>query len=186
MGPPFGWEGFQPFEGWSNAPPILSFAKRENAPCAVEERKREGARQGADGLLRKSSARGVVQAGGGSCRDCSSLSFAVCPALVGADLCVRPSLRASDREEVPHMNKNSGSVLFLLQDIKELAFGIALSLLGGILLCASPLDWDADELFLILSFPVLVYGAFRIRNGGGSHVLIITNDFPKEGDIHVL
>ena len=101
-------------------------------------------------------------------------------------MCVRPSLRAFDREEVPHMNKNSDSVLFLLQDIKELAFGIALSLLGGILLCASPLDWDADELFLILSFPVLVYGAFRIRNGGGSHVLSITNDSPKEGDIHVL
>ncbi len=185
MGPPFGWEGFQLFEGWSNVPPNLSFAKREIAPCAVEERKR-GARQGADGLLRESSARGVVQAGGGSCRDCSSLSSAVCPALVGADLRVRPSLRAFDREEVLHMNKNSDSVLFLLQDIKELAFGIALSLLGGILLCASPLDWDADELFLILSFPVLVYGAFRIRNGGGSHVLIKTNNSPKEGDIHAL
>ena len=44
------------------APPILSFAKRENAPCTVEERKR-GARQGGDGLLRKTSARGVVRAG---------------------------------------------------------------------------------------------------------------------------
>ncbi len=27
-------------DGWSFAPPILSFAKRENAPCTVEERKR--------------------------------------------------------------------------------------------------------------------------------------------------
>ncbi len=32
--------GQLPFGGWSNAPPILSFAKRENAPCTVEERKR--------------------------------------------------------------------------------------------------------------------------------------------------
>ena len=35
------------------APPILSFAKRENAPCTVEERKR-GRGCGTDCLLRKS------------------------------------------------------------------------------------------------------------------------------------
>ncbi len=50
-------------DGWCNAPPILSFAKRENAPCTVEERKR--GRAGAClRFLRMSPARGVVRAGG--------------------------------------------------------------------------------------------------------------------------
>ena len=43
------------------------------------------------------------------------------------------------------MDKKDDSVLFLLQDIKELVFGIALILLGGILLYASILDSGAVE-----------------------------------------
>ena len=44
------------------APPILSFAKRENAPCTVEERKR-GARKSVPPFFRMSPGRGVVRAG---------------------------------------------------------------------------------------------------------------------------
>ena len=59
---PFGRGGLAVSDGWSNAPPILSFAKRENAPCTVEERKR-GARKRRLLRVRMSPARGVVQAG---------------------------------------------------------------------------------------------------------------------------
>ena len=56
-----------------NAPPILSFAKRENAPCTVEERKRGRAR-GASGSRHVSSPR--RGAGGGlSCEESSALLF---------------------------------------------------------------------------------------------------------------
>ena len=79
------------------------------------------------------------------------------------------------------MDKNNDSVLFLLQDIKELVFGIALSLLGGILLFAS----SASGLFLILSLPVLAYGIFHIWNGWTRHELIEKNDRAvKEGEPH--
>ena len=59
---PFGRGGLAVSDGWSNAPPILSFAKRENAPCTVEERKR-GRGRGAGQRVRMSSGRGVVRAG---------------------------------------------------------------------------------------------------------------------------
>ena len=73
------------------------------------------------------------------------------------------------------MDTRDDSVLFLLRDIKELVFGIALSLLGGILLFASTLDWGADELFLILSFPGLAYGIFHLWNGWTNHKLVEKN-----------
>ena len=85
------------------------------------------------------------------------------------------------------MNMNNDSVLFLLQDIKELVFGIALSLLGGILVFASTLDWEADELCLILSFPVLAWAAFHIWNGWTRHKLIEKSEgAPRKGDSHAL
>ena len=70
------------------------------------------------------------------------------------------------------MDKKDDSVLFLLQDIKELVFGIALILLGGILLYASILDSGAVELFALLGLPVLAYGVFQMWNTqiGRAHV----------------
>lgn len=85
------------------------------------------------------------------------------------------------------MDTKDDSILFLLQDIKELVFAIAVSLLGGILLFASTVDWDTDELFLILSFPVLGYGIFHIWNGWTHHELMEKRDrTAKEGDTHAL
>ena len=81
------------------------------------------------------------------------------------------------------MDKKNDSVLFLLQDIKELVFGIALSLLGGILIVASTLDWGANELFLILSLPVLAWGVFHVWNGWTNHELVEKNgETPKQDE----
>lgn len=78
------------------------------------------------------------------------------------------------------MDKKDDSVLFLLQDIKELIFGIALSLLGGILLLFASLDSGAVELFVLLSLPVLAYGIFHIWNGWNAHRLTEKNAKPQK------
>lgn len=85
------------------------------------------------------------------------------------------------------MDTKHDSVLFLLQDIKELIFGLALCFLGGILMFASTLDWDADELFLVLSLPVLAWGVFHIWNGWTRHEVIEKReDAQRGGDSHAL
>ena len=78
------------------------------------------------------------------------------------------------------MDKKDDSVLFLLQDIKELVFGIALILLGGILLYASILDSGAVELFALLGLPVLAYGVFHIWNGWTNHKPVEKNGEGKK------
>ena len=78
------------------------------------------------------------------------------------------------------MDKKDDNVLFLLQDIKELIFGIALSLLGGILLLFASLDSSAVELFVLLSLPVLAYGIYHIWNGWTNHELIEKKDEPQK------
>ncbi len=71
------------------------------------------------------------------------------------------------------MDKNNDSVLYLLQDVKELLLGaalvlfaIALILLGGV--------WT--EFLYIVGAVVLIYGGFHIWNGWTSHELIEKKD----------
>ena len=94
---------------------------------------------------------------------------------VGPDPLVRPFSQgfiflADETEGSKAMDQKNESVLRLLQDIKEMLFGIALILLGGIMVIR-----DSDGLILLGGVFLLLYGAYHVWNGK-NHELSEKND----------
>jgi len=77
------------------------------------------------------------------------------------------------------MDQKNDSVLFLLQDIKEILFGTALILLAVVVSAMGWLLRDAgfnvEGICLIADILLLAYGAFHIRNGWINHELVEKN-----------
>ncbi len=77
------------------------------------------------------------------------------------------------------MDKKDDSVLFLLQDIKELLFGTALILLSvaiGIMgWLLRDADFNVEGICLIANILFFAYGGFHIWNGWTAHKLIEEN-----------
>lgn len=73
------------------------------------------------------------------------------------------------------MNELDG-VLALLQDIKELLYGAALLLLGGMLSLPALLLGSWFALLLFLSIPLTLSGLLYIRHGWRTHEVVEKQD----------
>ncbi len=82
------------------------------------------------------------------------------------------------------MDKNNDSVLFLLQDIKEILLGIALILLAVAVGVMERLLRDADfevgGICLMVSILLFAYGGFHVWNGWTAHKLMEKNAEPQK------
>lgn len=73
------------------------------------------------------------------------------------------------------MASKSDDVLFLLRDIKEMLFGIALILLGGIMVIA-----EFDDLISFGGVFLLLYGAYCVWNGKNRELSEKNDEPPKQ------
>jgi len=85
---------------------------------------------------------------------------------------------AWSREGETSMDKKNDSVLYLLQDIKELLLGMALVLfaIALILLGLALIDSFNSEFLFIVGPIVLAYGGFHIWHGWTAHKLVEKKD----------
>ena len=68
--------------------------------------------------------------------------------------------------------KGNDAVLALLQDIKDILYGIALLVLGGILCAAGILIGDIGLLLFFLGIAVCIAGIFYARHGHRHHEVV--------------
>lgn len=73
------------------------------------------------------------------------------------------------------MDEKDGGVSRLLRDIKEMLFGIALILLGGIMVIT-----ESDGLILFGGVFLLLYGAYRVWNGKNRELSEKNDEPPKQ------
>ena len=72
--------------------------------------------------------------------------------------------------------KGNDAVLALLQDIKDILYGIALLVLGGILCVAGILIGDLAMLLLFFGIAVCIAGIFYARHGHRHHEVVENPD----------
>ena len=73
------------------------------------------------------------------------------------------------------MDKEEGGIPRLLQDIKEMLFGIALILLGGIMVIR-----ESDGIIVFGGVFLLLYGAYHVWNGKNRELSEKNGESPKQ------